>query len=312
MGDINTSQELLCIGARGLLTREMLPNPKTMLITHIIFSNFISITATFGNLLILVAIWRRPSLRSPSITLLFSLALSDLFVGLIVVPLNSGVLVELFKNQNYVISCTLLKLCGISFLISTEVTLLTVTAISVDRYLAIYIHLRYEQVVTGKRTKMLISCLWIASGLHSTVWVCYGYLDVPLIIFASIITTCLITVTFTWIKIYQVVRHHQAQIQDQFHHVQGQQFNMAIFKKSAINNGIVLVFFLVCYFPCLISAILLAYEATPSFKTTAAFTFLLVFLNSSLNRLVYCWGNRNIRASAKATLMKLFCQVVEQ
>ena len=107
MGDINTSQELLCIGARGLLTREMLPNPKTMLITHIIFSNFISITATFGNLLILVAIWRRPSLRSPSITLLFSLALSDLFVGLIVVPLNSGVLVELFKNQNYVISCTL-------------------------------------------------------------------------------------------------------------------------------------------------------------------------------------------------------------
>ena len=305
-----TSQELLCFGARGLLTREMLPNAKTMLITHIVFSNFISITATFGNLLrILVAIWRRPSLRSTSITLLFSLALSDLFVGLIVVPLNSGVLVELFKNQNYVISCTLLKLCGISFLMLTEVTLLTVTAISVDRYLAIYIHLRYEQVVTGKRTKILISCPWIASGLHSTVWVYYGYLDVPLIIFASIITTCLITVTFTWIKIYQVVRHHQAQIQDQFHHVQGQQFNMVIFKKSAINTGIVLVFYLVCYFPCLISAIL---QATPSFKTTAAFTFLLVYLNSSLNPLVYCWGNRNIRASAKATLMKLFCQAVEQ
>ena len=39
-----------------------------------------------GNVLVLAAVWRNPSLRTPSIILLCSLAVSDLFVGFLVLP----------------------------------------------------------------------------------------------------------------------------------------------------------------------------------------------------------------------------------
>lgn len=198
---MNTSKELFC---RVVLTTDQLPqDTKTTFIIQMIFNIFISTTATLGNLLVLVAIWRSSNLRSPSITLLFGLAISDMFVGLIAEPLYIGLKVELFKNSNNLRSCTLLYLTCISSAILTEATLLTVTAISVDRYMAIYLHLRYEQVVTEKRTRILILCLWIACGLHSMILIVYKVLVVHFIIMGSVITICLLAVSFVWIKIYQ-------------------------------------------------------------------------------------------------------------
>ena len=91
--------------------------------------------------------------------------------------------------------------------------MLTVTAMSVDRYLVINLHLRYEQVVTEKRTRKVILCLWLISSVPSVLMVYH-----PLTSFfvgPLIIAMCLVIISFVWIKIYQVVRHHQAQIQDQ-------------------------------------------------------------------------------------------------
>ena len=48
-----------------------------------------------------------------------------------------------------------LKLCGVS--------LLTLTAISVDRLLALLLGLRYRQVVTVKKTYVAILAFWIVS-----------------------------------------------------------------------------------------------------------------------------------------------------
>lgn len=303
---MNTSKELFC---RVVLTTDQLPqDTKTTFIIQMIFNIFISTTATLGNLLVLVAIWRSSNLRSPSITLLFGLALSDMFVGLIAEPLYIGLKVELFKNSNNLRSCTLLYLTCISSAILTEATLLTVTAISVDRYMAIYLHLRYEQVVSEKRTRILILCLWIACGLHSMILIVYKVLVVHFIIMGSVITICLIAVSFVWIKIYQVVRHHQAQIQDQFHSQGAQQFYIARFRKSAINSMIILLIFLVCYLPNLISLILLAYKVTSTFRKFAEFAYLFIVLNSMLNPLLYCWRNHDIRVAVKETLMK--CAVV--
>ena len=194
----------------------------------------------------------------------------------------------------------------------TEVTMLLVTArtaISIDRYLAIYLHLRYEQVITDRRTKRVVLCLWIASGLHSIIWIISE--SATFIILAVVITVCLVTVLFIWIKIYQLVWHHQAQIQNQLQ-AQAQQFNMTRFRKSAINSIIILVIFLVCYFPYLIANILLAYKVSYSFLAFGDFAYFLVAFNSSLNPLVYCWRHHGIRTAAKHTLMKLRCQATEQ
>ena len=121
------------------------------------------------------------------------------------------------------------------------------------------------------------------------------------------VTVCLINITFTWVKIYQVVRHHQAQIQDQMA-VASQSFNMARFRNSAINTMVVLVIVLLCYIPYLVSNICLTVKLNRFSIVFFEISLTLVLLNSSLNPLVYIWRQRKLRAQAKQLVMRFRCQ----
>ena len=83
-----------------------------------------ALTSIIGNTLVLHAVWKTPSLRSPSILLLCGLALSDLAVGAVVQPLFiTRVLVKLFNAQSFVDELVIFHLyqivahtlCGVSF-----------------------------------------------------------------------------------------------------------------------------------------------------------------------------------------------------
>ena len=299
---MNTSQELICYGIPASI---LLFKSKIVMITVMALNIFISITATAGNLLVLVTIGRSPHLHSPSNTLLFGLALSDLCVGLVSEPLTVSFQIVLFKNSSKITSCTLVNTLSLTSTFLTAVTLLTVTAMSVDRYLAIYLHLRYEQLVTEKRARKVILCLWFISSVPLVIMVFHSMTSYLVMTFA--VTVCLIIITFAWIKIYQVVRHHQLQIQDQMA-VASQSFNMARFRNSAINTMLVLVIVLVCYIPYLVSKICLIVNLNRFSVVFFEISLTLVLLNSSLNPLVYFWRQRELRAQAKQFVMRFCCQ----
>ena len=206
---MNASQELFsCEMSAGILV----VNPK-ILITLMVLNTFTSITATIGNLLVLVTIWRSPNLHCSANTLLFGLALSDLCIGVISEPLNVGFQAVLIKNSGKLTSCTLINARIFISVFLTTVTLLTVTAMSVDRYLAIYLHLRYDQVITEKRTRIAILCIWLISSASLVINIFDAMTSYSVV--TLIIAVCLAIISFAWIKIYQVVRNHRAQIQDQ-------------------------------------------------------------------------------------------------
>ena len=242
-----------------------------------------------------------PNLRSPSNTLLFGLALSDLCVGLVSEPLYVGFQAVLFKNSGKITSCTLPNTRTLITSFLTVVTLLTVIAMSVDRYLAIYLHLRYEQVVTERRTRRVVLCLWFISIVPLVM------ATTSVLVMILTIAGCLVIVTFAWIKIYQVIRLHHAQIQDQIA-VVTQSFNMARFRNSAINTLLVKVIVLVCYTPFLIANIFLTVNFNPSNVVFLEISHIIVLLNSSLNPFVYFWRQRDLRAQAKQLVIKFCCQ----
>ena len=140
----------------------------TPLVLNVTLNIFLCITAALGNFLILVTIWRNQSLRSsPSTVLLSGLALSDLCAGLISEPVYITLQVLVIVNGDA--PCAVLVT---SFLLNyylSGLTLLTLTAISVDRYLAILLHLRYQEIVTEKRVKMLVLGLWITLALSLNI-----------------------------------------------------------------------------------------------------------------------------------------------
>ena len=132
-------------------------------------NSFLSVTAFLGNALILIALHKESSLHPPSKLLLRCLATTDRCVGLISQPLT--IIYWMSVANEYWNICpfafvthfiTSYTLCGVS--------VGTVTAISVDRLLALLLGLRYRQVVTLKRTYVMVITLWVLPALLSTMW----------------------------------------------------------------------------------------------------------------------------------------------
>ena len=119
-----------------------------------VINTFLSITAFLGNTLILVALRKDTSIHPSSKLLYRNLAITDLCVGIIAEPLRVAYWISVVNERwdiCYYADLTVhfagITLCGVSLII--------LTAISVDRLLALLLGLRYRQVVTLKRTCLI-------------------------------------------------------------------------------------------------------------------------------------------------------------
>ena len=137
---------------------------KATYVTNIVLAvmNLLTaISASVGNILILIAVWRTPALRTPSNTLLCCLALADFLVGLIVQPTNAlQIIFELQRNAEAFCVAKILTTGSLSW-ICVGVSFLVISAISVERFLAIKLHLRYESLVTVRRILIAVLTFWI-------------------------------------------------------------------------------------------------------------------------------------------------------
>ena len=187
-------------------------------------------------------------------------------------------------------------------------SLLTLTAISVERLLALLLGLRYRQVVTLKRTRFIIIAFWVLSaGFTTILFFCkYHITSMCGTIGTSL---CLVTSIFSHTKIFFTLRRHQNQLQN---HVQQpnqtNQLNIARFRK-AVSTALWLQFTLiVCYLPLLISANLFRKtEPSSSYIVALSYTISLVFSNSSLNPILYCWKIDEVRQAMKETIRQILC-----
>ena len=260
-----------------------------------VFNGFSCYIAIVLNIFTIHAIRKTSSLPKTLKTLLLSLAVSDLGVGLLVQPLHITVIVMEMK-QGAVKNSTY-DTTNIVFLISAYLfsyaSFFGVIALSVDRFLAIHLHLRYQELVTHKRVVAVVISMWVLSELLSllTLWIPQ---NARYVIFTTIVVICLITTTLFYCKIYSTVRYHK----NQFQVLQVQQIarngeiaNEERMRKSAVGTFYVYLVFLICYLPD-ISIHVVIFESSGQsilIKQLHGYLATLVFLNSSLNPLIYCW-----------------------
>ena len=181
----------------------------------------------------------------------------------------------------------------------------------VDRYLAVSLHLRYQEVVTVARVIRLVVLVWLSSAVSAISWLWSS--NVFYIIAAVTIAVINVLVLFTYVKIYRVVRHHEAQIhaqvQFQDQQVDEHSRNVASCKKSAITMFVVHCFFILCYLPYVCTVLILSigeHSLSEHFALEVSLTF--VFINSCFNPVVYCWRVSEIRKAMRETVRKLFCR----
>ena len=251
---------------------------------------FFCCTAVLGNSSILLTIWKTSSLHSVSNILLSSLAVSDLSIGLVVQPIFVAHLENLATTDG-------LLYFNILGSVSCTVSFYSVTAIAVDRLLAVQLHLRYEAEVTPFRATVVVIIIWIYAALFSLFWLLNFYLVFKMI-------SIVIIFFAVHLKIYLIVLRHQRQIQRQLQLQQQDANNENIlrvkrFVRSAVNIFLLYILLLSCYMPFAVYHQLIFVNRGYAASNVYITTMTLVFLNSSLNPLLYSWRDSEIRTALK-------------
>ncbi|CAH3152113.1 unnamed protein product [Porites evermanni] len=271
---------------------------------------FLSITAFLGNTLILFAFRKDTSIHPSSKLLYRNLAITDLCVGIIAEPLRVAYMISVVNRRRVICYYAYLTayFAGVTL---CSVSLITLTAISVDRLLALLLGLRYRQVVTLKRTRFIAIGGWIVSVVGASA----SFLNrLKVSLFVYIVTAfCLVTTICTNTKIFMSLRHNQIHVQNHVDQGQSSQvntLNIARYRKAVYSALWVQVTLVICYLPYVIAKALTPQRGMPlsTYPLARGFTLTLVYLNSSLNPFLYCWKITEVRQAVKETLQQLhFC-----
>uniref|UniRef100_A0A4W5PEI2 Adenosine receptor A1 n=1 Tax=Hucho hucho TaxID=62062 RepID=A0A4W5PEI2_9TELE len=117
----------------------------------------IAVTSIIGNLMVIWAVGINHSLRDTTFCFIVSLALADIAVGALVIPL--AITISIGFNTHFY-SC-LLVTCTV--LVLTQSSIFALLAIAIDRYLRVKIPLSYKHVVTRRRASTAVVVCWMVA-----------------------------------------------------------------------------------------------------------------------------------------------------
>ena len=268
----------------------------------------LAVATTVANLVVLLAMRHVTSIRLPSKLLLCSLVLTDLGAGSVVAP-QWATFLSLRGTYPDLVQCPLYKSVAVTGSAFSTASLLTLAAISLDRYAALFFHLKYQQIVTTRRVCAVLAFVWnlalllaLESLWDDKLWQ------------ASLVTVCAVAILVIFvvcINIYRRLRiqHIQPQAPDQPQQQAVNTLNTERYRRTAFALMLVFVLLLICYLPfwSLFSFRAVA-EWTALNECLNQFGYTMVLLNSFLNPFLYCFRLPEIRTEVVKQLRKLFCR----
>ncbi|NXA24731.1 AA3R protein, partial [Ibidorhyncha struthersii] len=132
-------------------------------VIYITMESVIGILAVVGNALVIWAVKLNPALQKTTFFYIVSLALTDIAMGILVMPL--AVMVSLGIVTHFY-SC--LFMCCLMMVFS-HASILSLLAIAVDRYLRVKLSIGYRAAVTKKRICVILGLCWLVSVLVGLV-----------------------------------------------------------------------------------------------------------------------------------------------
>ena len=188
--------------------------PIGVLTSLLAFNIILSFTASLGNVLILLTLYKVSFLHPVTKFLFACLATTDLCVGLFSQPLFVAHMIlnidiadtnlDILQYVGEVIHISSSVLCGVSVLIST--------AISVDRLLVLLLRLKYRQVVTLKRAQVVILLCWVTAVSCGLVRVWSQTISQIFVLMIGLVS--LVTSVFCYVKIHLRLQGNQATVED--------------------------------------------------------------------------------------------------
>ena len=285
--------------------------PAGIIIFYTALNYFLSITASLGNALILLALRKVSSLR-PSIKQLFQcLAVTDLCVGLSSQPVSATIMLNAVAKIDFDIICRLRRVTYTSSTPLCQITVFTPTVISVDRLVFLLLGLpRYRQVFTLRRVRAVIIWSWllgVSLGFIPNFW---NY-RAGFIANTSFSLLCVFISIFSNTKIFLTLRQHQNKMQDRERQSNGAETSLIMerFKKTVFSIAWLQMALVACYVPLNLFVVMIkvnGWSGTLTVDIIWRSALTLLFANSTLNPILYCWKIRRVKKAVKDTIKQFY------
>ncbi|KPP68074.1 neuromedin-U receptor 1-like [Scleropages formosus] len=160
--NFSAKAEDLCLSQEDYLEKYLGPRRSSVFLPVCITYLIIFFVGAVGNLLTCTVIIRNKVMRTPTNYYLFSLAVSDLLVLLLGMPLE---IYEMWSNYPFLLGKGGCYFKTFLFETVCFASILNVTALSVERYIAVVYPLKAKFVVTRRHAKRVILTVWAISVL---------------------------------------------------------------------------------------------------------------------------------------------------
>ncbi|XP_022786578.1 octopamine receptor beta-2R-like [Stylophora pistillata] len=265
----------------------------------------------FGNILVLIAVWKDPlkKLRSsPSNLILTSMAIADLLVGLVVCPITA--------YWGWVISARGESPLDLSVIFALNVFSVNVSfghmfLLTVDRVFALITPLHYRARVTSKRVFLANCACWIYFiAFGSTFLMCRDFFA----IMGTVYNFQLLFMLLGMLTMYVMILfrfHRYSKERAESHSTRDRNIIMKREKDLFKAISVVVCAFLLCYMPWFTVQVLIylckaCHPHLPLLMISFGFSGSLTYANSGLNPFLYTWRLPKYRETMKYFWKQIF------
>lgn len=289
--------------------------------------SILDITTVLGNLLVCVTIYVQRRLRNSTNYFIFSLALSDLLLGILVLP---------FSTINTLVSTWPLGSTFCNIFIASDVMLCTVSilnlfAISLERYFAVSSPLRYSQFMTFRVVMIILGSIWVFSFVMAFIPIHLGWNTVDgkiqninkpeLCLFESNIVYVLLIAVGTYfvpliimcvvyVKVFMIARSQVQRINQlvkqtiSVFHKQDNDPRLVSDSKATVTLASVVTAFAICWIPYFVIFTARPFLANGVDANLDLFALWLGYINSMLNPFLYAFHSTIFRRGFVSVLTR--------
>ena len=258
------------------------------------------------NVLVMIAIKKKPRLREHKSNIVLALlASTDFVVGVIVQPVNVALLITVLTDDISGETCALPVFSKAVSRVVISASLFHMALISGERYLAMKHSFAHFTLLTETRLVVASVLAWLLSIILHINFAANESVFMP--INNTFYGLCLAFITFCHVSVYREIRRHEKQIASQQVTVEARkQFQKD--KKAFKVTFIIIVVLMLCYVPILIfSAVLERFRSKISLEVLYICFFLIslmAMLNSFFNPIIYSFRLRAFRVA----FIELICK----
>ena len=287
-----------------------------IIIIEVALCILIDVLALFGNVLVSLAVIRSPKLRTSTSMFILALAIADILVALICLPVTCGILV----SEDWINTSALCSIQGFAIFTLALISIATLALTAINRFFRVVKPAIYKRFFTKRNSLLLIGTVWLSiigfyAGLlaskatHVRYEPSYAVCAVAHILVQTLVEfifviLAFITIVVSYSLVFARIRRHQLSITSSLLG-QSRDSNISVdeIKISKLLFMTVLGF-AICWLPSLIIITMdrVATDTTPSRTRTLLCTY-LNYLSAVLNPFIYGVMNRSFRAEYKRILL---------